>query len=162
MELVKHEGNGRGGKNAVEGVKPNSPSAIAPLQSRFIFNYTNVSPSPALSLGRRLDLGFFWSQQLSETHSIIGAPLLNLVEPSGVVPSPLGRVLANHQWKSNNGEDGLIVLTLLSIRYRLSEIGRSIRSRSSRRKLLLSPSLDLSPGKQWRRRWGQRLQRIQL
>lgn len=47
-----------GGKNAVQGVKPDSPAAIPALQSSFIFNYANVLPSSLLSLGCRLDLVF--------------------------------------------------------------------------------------------------------
>lgn len=63
-----------GGKNAVQGVKPNSPSAVSPLQSRFIFNYTNVPPLSVLSLGCRLDLVF--CQNSCQKHNITGALLL--------------------------------------------------------------------------------------
>lgn len=63
-----------GKKNAVQGVKPNSPSATSPLQSRFIFNYTNVPPLSVLSLGCRLDLVF--CQNSCQKHNITGALLL--------------------------------------------------------------------------------------
>lgn len=63
-----------GGKNAVQGVKPNSLSTISPLQSSFVFNYTNVLPSSLLSLGCRLHLVF--CQNCCQTHNINGALLL--------------------------------------------------------------------------------------
>lgn len=64
-----------GGKNAVQGVKPNSPCVFSPLQqSRFIFNYTNVPPLSVLSLGCRLDLVF--CQNSCQKHNITAALLL--------------------------------------------------------------------------------------